>query len=390
MFLAKSEAEANPPASAASAIAPCSKTQHKLARSRRGTSRLTGPCGLSLALVAVIFVVDLCLPLGVASAVPYSFAALLALKARPGWFGPFVAALCMVLTFLKMAIAPDRGTTELWKVITNRFLAIFAIGMTTFLGILRRRAEQERERADERLREHQAALAHMGRLTLLGQVAASVAHELNQPLAAIRLNAELAGRTVARDREPQTELAIQLRELSVQSARAGDIVHSIRRLARRSAFDPAPVDMNEVVATAVKLLEWRMKRAGIAIHIERHAESSLAFGDRIQLEQVIVNLLQNALESLANPSIPSKMIGIHIDRKGDQITVRVHDNGPGLAAGIALFEPFTTTKPDGLGLGLAICRSIIDAHGGRMSGTNLDSGGAEFSLTIPTAAKGQR
>jgi C4-dicarboxylate-specific signal transduction histidine kinase len=293
-----------------------------------------------------------------------------------------------VLTFLKMAIAPDRGTTELWKVITNRFLAIFAIGMTTFLGILRRRAEQERERADERLREHQAALAHMGRLTLLGQVAASVAHELNQPLAAIRLNAELAGRTVAN--EPRTELAGQLRELSVQSARAGDIVHSIRRLARRSAFDPAPVDMNEVVATAAKLLEWRMKRAGIAIHIERQSESCLAFGDRIQLEQVIVNLLQNALESLASQAIPSKMIVIHIDQDGDQITVRVHDNGPGLAAGIALFEPFTTTKPDGLGLGLAICQSIVEAHGGRITGANLARGGAEFSLTLPTAAKGQR
>src|SRR5262245_4347698 len=213
MFFAKPDAEASPPASVALASLPCSKTQQAQALATRGSTRMIGPGGLSLVLVAVIFAVDLCLPLGVASAVPYSFAALLALKARPGWFGPFVAALCMVLTFLKMAIVPDRGTTELWKVITNRCLAIFAIGMTTFLVMLRRRAEKDRERSDERLREHQATMAHMGRLTLLGQVTASLAHELNQPLAAIRLNAELAGRTVAN--EQRQELAGQLRELSV-------------------------------------------------------------------------------------------------------------------------------------------------------------------------------
>lgn len=126
------------------------------------------------------------------------------------------------------------------------------------------------------------------------------------------------------------------------------------------------------------------------IRIDRHPESCIAFGDRIQLEQVIVNLLQNALESLANLSTQSKIIGINIEREGDSVTVRVRDNGPGLVMGIALFKPFTTTKPDGLGLGLAICQNIIETHGGRISGTNLERGGAEFTLSIPTAIEEPR
>src|SRR5207248_1317669 len=103
---------------------------------------------VSLALVATVFGIDLCLPLGVASAVPYTFAVLLALSAKPGWLGPAVATLCVVLTVAKMGIVPDRGTTELWKVVVNRCLALFAIGMTALLGVLRRRAE-ERNRQHE-------------------------------------------------------------------------------------------------------------------------------------------------------------------------------------------------------------------------------------------------
>src|SRR5262245_13141135 len=101
---------------------------------------LTHPALFSLGLVALVFGLDLCLPLGVASAVPYTFAVLLALAARPLWFGPVVAVLCGALTVAKMGIAPDRGTTEMWKVVANRCLALFAVGMTTLLGVLRRRA----------------------------------------------------------------------------------------------------------------------------------------------------------------------------------------------------------------------------------------------------------
>lgn len=365
--------------------APCPNSQQPFTQTAHQSTRFFGPRNLSLALVVLIFAVDLCLPLGVASAVPYSFAVLLALKARPGWFGPFVAALCMMLTVLKMAIVPDRGTTELWKVVTNRCLAIFAIGMTTILGILRRRAERERERADGRLREHQAALAHMGRLTLLGQVAASVAHELNQPLAAIRLNAELAERAIGERTVPHHELSNQLRELSVQSARAGAIVHSIRRMARRTTAESALTDVNDVVSRAVALLDWRMNRAGITVSIDRPLHLSMVNGDRIQLEQVVVNVLQNAYESIASQTHHAGKIEIRIGRNDDFITVSIRDNGPGLAEGLLLFEPFTTTKPDGLGLGLSICRTIIDAHGGRMTGSPVDGGGAEFTLSIPIA-----
>jgi signal transduction histidine kinase len=389
MFFATSPAPSQSPASVASVAAPCPKSQQAIAHPQQGSSRTSRTCALSLALVTLIFAVDLCLPLGVASAVPYSFAVLLALKARPGWFGAFVAALCIILTVLKMALVPDRGTTELWKVVTNRCLAIFAIGMTTILGMLRRQAEWERKQADERLREHQAALTHMGRLTLLGQVTASVAHELNQPLAAIRLNAELAERAACHADCVPSEILMQLRDLTVQSARAGDIVHRIRRLARRSAFDPELVDLNEIAMNAVTLLNWRMNRAGIAVRIEQDSVSCWVSGDRIQLEQVLVNLLQNASDSLAHPLDRPKQIGIRLVSKDGHVTVRIRDNGPGIPEGIQLFEPFTTTKPEGLGLGLAICRSIVETHGGHIAGTPVEGGGAEFTVTFPIAKREQ-
>ena len=117
------------------------------------------PKAVSLGLVAIVFAFDLSLPLGVAAAVPYTFAVLVALGAKPGRFGPAVAALCVVLTGAKMGIVPERGNTEMWKVIVNRCLALFAIGMTTLLGVLRRRAEQQN-------RQHEAELARLARLAV--------------------------------------------------------------------------------------------------------------------------------------------------------------------------------------------------------------------------------
>src|SRR4051794_11877063 len=183
------------------------------------------PAALSLALVAAVFAVDLCLPLGVAAAVPYTFAVLVALGAKPGWFGPAVAGVCMALTVAKMGIVPERGNTEMWKVIVNRCLALFAIGMTTLLGLLRRRAE-------ELNRQHEADMARMARLAVAGELATVLAHELNQPLAAMCLQADIAAH-LAGDGD-SSELKAALREVAEQSGRAAEIVRSIRRTVRRA------------------------------------------------------------------------------------------------------------------------------------------------------------
>lgn len=351
-------------------------------RPRLAPSIRCRPVVLSLVLVAVVFAVDLSLPLGVAAAVPYTFAVLLALAARPAWFGPAVAGLCMLLTLAKLELVPERGTTEMWKVVVNRCLALFAIGMTTLLGVLRRRAEADRRAAEERAREHQAALAHMGRLSLLGQVTAGLAHELNQPLAAVCLQADLAARLAEPGRPVGAELAEALAEIAGQATRAAGIVKGIRRLARRADPCRDTVDVNDAVRTVVGLLDWRVRRAGATVELDLAAELPPTLGDRVLIEQVVFNLIQNAVDAV-EPGKSARRVAVETALAPEGLRVSVRDSGPGLAEPAKVFEPFYTTKPDGMGLGLAVSRTIIDAHGGRLSGANTSDGGAMFSFTLP-------
>jgi C4-dicarboxylate-specific signal transduction histidine kinase len=347
---------------------------------------LAYPSRISLGLVALVFAIDLSLPLGVASAVPYTFAVLLALSAKPRWFGPSVAVLCGVLTLAKMELVPERGTTEMWKVIVNRCLALFAIGMTTLLGVLRRRAAAEREEAEERAKTHQADLAHMGRLTLLGQLAAGLAHELNQPLAAVCLQADIAARLAEPGQPVRQELIGSLTEIAEQSSRAAEIVRSIRRMARRADPGHDPININEAVRTVARLLDWHANRAGVTVNLELAADPGQTFGDRIQVEQVLFNLMQNAIEAVVERGNGPRTVTVKTSAEADTTTVSVHDTGTGLANPERVFDRFYTTKPNGMGMGLAISKSIIEAHGGSMNATAADSG-AIFSFTLPLARK---
>ena len=334
----------------------------------------TRPAALALGLVALVFGVDLCLPLGVASAVPYTFAVLLALRAKPAWFGPAVAVLCMALTVAKMGIVPERGNTELWKVVVNRCLALFAVGMTTLLGLLRRRAESQ-------IKQHEAVLARISRVAVAGELATVLAHELNQPLAAVCLQADLAVH-LATDSAP-AELKAALGEVAEQSRRAAEIVRSIRRTVRPADAERGPVDLNEVARDVSRLLDWRARRAGAGVELHLAPEPlPPTYGDRVQLEQVFVNLLQNALEAVEAVSGP-RLVALETRRAADAVEVRVRDSGPGLANPAKVFERFYTTKPDGMGLGLAISQSIVRAHGGELSATTRAEGGAEFTCVLP-------
>jgi C4-dicarboxylate-specific signal transduction histidine kinase len=340
------------------------------------------PWVLALALVAVVFAVDLSLPLGVAAAVPYTFAVLLALADRRGWVGPAVAGLCGVLTVLKLGLHPDRGETEMWKVIANRCLALFAIGVTTVLGMLRRQAAAKQRRAEEQLRAHQATLAHVGRLSLLGQVAAGLAHEVNQPLSAIGLQAEIAGRLAVPGEALRPEVAEALKEIAAQSARAGEIIRGVRRLARRGTPGTDPVSMDDVVAAVVELLEWQIGRAAATVKVNPGGPTAVVEADRIQLEQVLINLIQNALDAVTGQPDGRRLVSVTTTTDGDTVTVRVTDSGRGGFDPGRLFEPFYTTKEGGLGLGLAISRGIVEAHGGRLW-AEPTAAGSEFAFTLP-------
>jgi C4-dicarboxylate-specific signal transduction histidine kinase len=334
----------------------------------------TRPAACSLLLVATVFAIDLNLPLGVAAAVPYTFAVLLALRAAPGWVGPAVAAGCVVLTLAKMEIVPERGATEMWKVVTNRGLAIFAIGMTTLLGVLRRRAEAA-------ARAHEADLARMERLAVAGELAAVLAHELNQPLAAVCLQADIAAR-LASGRDVSPELNEALAEVAEQSCRAAEIVRTIRRTVRKGEPERGAVDVNDAIRAAVRLLDWKARRAAVGVEVHLPDGLPPTHGDRIQLEQVVFNLLGNAIESVVARGAGPRLVRIETAADGEAITVRVRDTGVGLRDPERVFERFYTTKPDGMGLGLAISRSAVEAHGGRLWAENVP-GGAEFVFTLP-------
>jgi C4-dicarboxylate-specific signal transduction histidine kinase len=333
---------------------------------------------LALALVAVVFFIDLALPLGVAAAVPYTFAVLLALRAKPGWVGPVVAVLCMVLTVAKMEIVPERGNTEMWKVIVNRCLALFAIGMTTLLGLLRRRAEA-------RIRQHEADLTRMSRVAVAGELATVLAHELNQPLAAVCLQADVAAH-LASD-SASSELKAALDEVAVQSRRAAEIVRTMRRTMRRTEPERGTVAVNEAVQVVARLLDWKARRTNVSVHLNLADSVPLVYGDHVQIEQVIFNLLQNAIEAVVARGDGPRTVQIETARRKEMVCVVVRDTGVGLPDPERIFERFYTTKPDGMGLGLVISRSIAEAHGGKLSAQAIE-GGAEFTFELPVYREG--
>lgn len=341
-------------------------------------SRIDRFAVFAVALVSAVFVVDLLLPLGVAAAVPYTFAVLLALAAKPAWFGPAVAGACLALTFAKLELAPERGSTEMWKVIANRCLAAFAITMTALLGLMRRRTEAA-------LRAREAELARVARIAVAGELATVLAHELNQPLAAVCLQADVAA-VLARDAPP--ELAGALGEIAEQSRRAAEIVRAMRRTVRRAPPERGPVDLAVAARAVVRLLDWKARRAGVSVAVTGPAELTPAHGDRVQLEQALFNLVQNAIEAVAGTASGPREVTVDAAQARGAVRVTVRDTGPGLPNADRVFERFFTTKPDGMGMGLAIARSAAEEHGGTLTARGLERG-AEFVLSLPVSLEGQ-
>ena len=346
---------------------------------------------LSLGLVAIVFAVDLCLPLGVASAVPYTFAVLLAVNARSRRFAPAVALLCCALTVAKVVVHSERGTTEPWKVVANRGLALFAIDLTAYLGLKRRRSEERRRVAEERIQLHLADLAHLGRLETAGQLAAGLAHELNQPLAAISLQAEVAVRlALDGERREGDALRTALGEITEQAQRAAAIVRTVRDLVRKAGPRRSTVVVNDVVGAAARLIDAQVRRAGVDLRLRLANDLPPVLGDQIQLEQVLLNLLQNAIEAIADAGPGPRTVSVTTGLDGaGRIVVAVRDTGVGLDEEEAgrVFERFYSTKPAGMGMGLAISLWIVEAHGGRLRGAPNPDRGATFTFTLPSARR---
>jgi C4-dicarboxylate-specific signal transduction histidine kinase len=246
----------------------------------------------------------------------------------------------------------------------------------------------DRLRTEAQLRQLQADHAHAARISTLGELATSIAHEVNQPLAAIIMNAEASLRWLGQD-DPNVLKVKQLTTRIISSAdRAKDIVQRIRSLAARGDSERIVLDLNEVTEEALFFVRHDIDRNQIELSIDAAADVPKLLGDRVQLQQVIVNLIINSIQAIRQAKRSDRYIRLSIaPGHRDTLTFSIRDSGSGIADEDLdhVFASFFTTKESGLGIGLAICRSIIGAHGGCISASNLPEGGAQFQFTLPAA-----
>jgi PAS domain S-box-containing protein len=247
----------------------------------------------------------------------------------------------------------------------------------------------ERQQAEEALRQAQAELAHVARLTTLGELTASIAHEINQPLGAVVNNASACVRWLAaQNLEEARQSAMRV---VADGHRAGDIITRIRNLAKKEPLQKDWLDLNATIRDVLALARSEVQRHGIALETHLAGDMPLILGDRIQVQQVLLNLLMNAIEALSGVGAGPRALWVSSELvAATEVVIAVRDSGPGLDPQSLdrLFEAFYTTKPHGLGLGLAISRSIIAAHGGRLWATVNVPHGAVLQFTLPIGREG--
>jgi C4-dicarboxylate-specific signal transduction histidine kinase len=259
------------------------------------------------------------------------------------------------------------------------------------------RYERERRRAEAaeeelRARQHQAGLAHAARLSTLGGMAAGLAHEINQPLSAIVSYASGSARRIrAGDVDPAALLEV-VDAIADEALRAGEILRRIREFVRNTEATRYRVDLSALVRDALHFAEVEARELGIAFRLALAPQPLEVDVDALALEQVILNLVRNAFEAMADGGGGPRELSLETAAAaGDAVELIVRDTGGGVAQGTAsrLFEPFFTTKPDGLGLGLPISRSIVEAHGGQLWAATEGGRGATFHVLLP-GVRGKR
>jgi PAS domain S-box-containing protein len=245
----------------------------------------------------------------------------------------------------------------------------------------------ELKRAEAEARERREQVTHLTRVAILGELSGALAHELNQPLAAILSNAQAAQRLLARDPVDLTELREILGDIAHDDNRAGEVIRRLRELFRRGEAELLPVDINEVVEETLGLAHSEIIAHHVTVATAMAPGLPRVNGDRIQLQQVMLNLILNACEAMdgTNPSERSLRLSTEPHDSDGAVTIAVSDRGRGLPPDVAprVFEPFYTTKEQGLGLGLSISRSIVTAHGGRLWAANNVDGGTTFFAVLP-------
>lgn len=270
-------------------------------------------------------------------------------------------------------------------------VAVFCVFAAVGLLMLQqlRRKELRRRQAEEQALQHQADLAHVDRINIMGEMASGLAHELNQPLSAISTYCQAGLRIIDTLADKPDKLVHALEHASIQAQRAGEIIRRMRRFTGKGVVRRKPIDINRVIKNAVSYVETAQKRKGIKLVLDLAEGLPAAIADEIQIEQVILNLLHNAIEAMFSGSENTRILRVSSERTAlDTLQVTVNDSGPGLDAAAldSIFDTFFTTKKSGTGLGLAISRSIVEAHGGQLWADSTPGAGATFYFTLSVAA----
>jgi PAS domain S-box-containing protein len=259
----------------------------------------------------------------------------------------------------------------------GRFLGYRGIGSDITADIHGREAERA-------LRQAQTELAHVTRVTTLGELTASIVHEVNQPLAAIATNGEAALRFLQRAEPDLQEVHDAIFGMIGDSRRASDVIQRVRAMCRKSDLQLVQLDIGELIADSLLLLQGEVRDHRVTLRQDLSPALPSVLGDRVQLQQVVINLMMNGMEAMASVADRPRDLLIRSCRDSDQILVAVQDSGLGIDPDKIdrLFSSFYTTKPGGLGMGLSICRSIIQAHGGKLWASQNAGPGATFHFTL--------
>ena len=236
------------------------------------------------------------------------------------------------------------------------------------------------------MRDARADVERMARLTTMGELTASIAHEINQPLAAIVTQSEAALRFLDRDEPDLGEVQDALSWIRRDGMRASEVIRGLRALAKKSGPQLTRLDIDGVIGQVLAIARGELLRHDVVLRAELAAEDSPVMGDRVQLQQVLLNLIMNGVEAMRGVTERTRELTVSSAlAEPGSVIVAVKDTGTGLDPAVAerIFQPFFTTKPDGLGMGLAICRSIVEAHGGRLWVSPRAPHGADVRFTVP-------
>jgi C4-dicarboxylate-specific signal transduction histidine kinase len=300
----------------------------------------------------------------------------------PGLLSVALSALAFEHFFLWRTFPPTHETASFLR------FAVFVTAtlLITALMEVKRRVEESRTRAQDALRLAQSDLAHVNRVTTMGELTASLAHEVNQPIAAAVTDANTCLRWLTRD-PPNLEEAREAASRTVKDAtRAAEIISKIRLIFKKTATQQELVDVNQVINEMIALLRNEASRYYISVRTELVPHLPQVMADRVQLQQVLMNLMINAIDAMKNVEGTRELVIKSQRTENEQLVLAVCDTGVGLPPQQAdqIFNAFFTTKSHGTGMGLRISRSIVESHGGRLWAADNSPHGASFYLTLPT------